>query len=227
MKQLLIIIVTLVTLSSCCGFSRSKEYQKPETPTVQTSAFIIGETKDQVWDRLIAGLRDAYSPFTINSMDKNKGYIKMSYSGEPCAYVDCGQLSAEFNNTGRAFDPPFSTPLLFRNTYPACREYLEYTTCEEMDIPWNTCKLTFKRTMWLESSSYIKVTEESAGIEVQVNTTYTLTKKVKVYKENGLFENQTYELINFGPYSTETYPDNETTCRANNMLEKQVLSIAK
>ena len=61
MKQLLIIIVTIVTLSSCCGFQRSKEYQKPETSTVQTSAFVIGETKDQVWDKLIIGLRDAYS----------------------------------------------------------------------------------------------------------------------------------------------------------------------
>jgi len=227
MKQLLIIIVSLVTLSSCCSFNRQKEYKQPETPTIETSTVIVGETKDKVWDRLIVGLRDVYSPFTINSMDKNKGHIKISYSGDPCPYVDCGQLSAEFNNTGRVFDPPFSTPLLFRNTYPACREFLEYTLCKETDIPWEACKMIIKRTMWLESSSYIEVIESARGVEVHVLTSYAVTQKVKVYKEDGFFENQTYDTINFGPYNTGTFPDNETTCRSNNMLEKTILSIAQ
>ena len=83
-----------------------------------------------------------------------------------------------------------------------------------------------KRTMWLETSSFIEVIESSAGIEVHVMTSYMISQKVKVYKENGLFENQTYEEIHFGPYGAKAFPDN-TTCRSNGMLERAILSIAQ
>jgi len=226
MKQLLTIIVTIVMLSGCCSLSRPKEYQQPEIPTIQTVTVVNHETYDQVWERIVTGLNDAMGPFTINSMNKAMGRIEFSYSGDPCPYVDCGQLSAEFNNTGRVFDPPFSTPLLFRNTYPACREFLEYTTCKEMDIPWEVCKTITKRKMWLEASSFIEVIQKSSGIEVHVVTGYMVSQKVKVYKENGFFESQTYEEIHFGPFGMGQFPDN-TACRGNGMLERRILSIAK
>lgn len=225
MKQLLSIILSMFILSSCVAFTRDVEYNHPERSDVQTLTVV--SDLERAWEQLILSLKNVNSPYTINSIDRYNRVIQISYSGPPCPYVDCGQLSAEFSNTGRIFNPPFSTPLLFRNTYPACREFLEYTVSKPPHAPWSSYNPTVKRTMTLEVSAHIRVNETSSGVTVTSVPIYEVIKKVKVYDEDGLFQGQIYDTITFGSYKAVSFPGVETTCGSNGVLENDIINMVK
>ena len=42
---------------------------------------------------MVAGIGDSF--FVINNLDKESGFINVSYSGDPCMFVDCGRVNSD------------------------------------------------------------------------------------------------------------------------------------
>jgi len=214
MKQLLIIILTIFTLSSCCTFATDPKYTVPKTTEIKT-VYASPYTKPYIWDHIIQFLSGPYSPYTINSVDYPEGTITFSYSGDPCPYVDCGMLVADFTMPERNE---------IYEKHPTCKEYLEYTVCDENEKP---CETKVKRSMHLETSTTIILTQSTNAVRVDMMTLYRLTKEISLYDEYGLFKGHLYDEITFPTHSSGQFPETPTVCKSNGNIELDIMELVQ
>lgn len=146
--------------------------------------------------------------FVINNIDKESGFINVSYSGNPEKYVDCGIIDSYVENVRG------------KRTYrfPGSSAYKEYEIMEKGQL------FFAKRKMDLEGRINIIVQEVSLdSTTVTVNTKYILTKDVLLSN----VQNQSYhtnDSISFNTNGGASFPQALTTCYATGALEQEVLS---
>src|SRR4029453_12877985 len=71
-------------------------YTKPVQRTYDANSITVNLSKDELWKGLIPILGKQF--FVINNLDKDSGFINLSYSGDPERYVDCGVLTSTVSN---------------------------------------------------------------------------------------------------------------------------------
>ncbi|MBI2449479.1 hypothetical protein HYV49_04235 [Candidatus Pacearchaeota archaeon] len=99
MKKRMIVKITIIYALVICttGCLGGKYTYKPPDSLPKINNFIeIEEPKDLVWQRLVAGLGREY--FVINNLDKESGFINVSYGEDPELFIDCGEISSWVSN---------------------------------------------------------------------------------------------------------------------------------
>lgn len=202
MKKAVLMVIFSFLFGACSG----KYAYIPPTQSYKTNNTVtINKPIAEVWKQIIPALGGSF--FVINNLDKESGFINISYSGDPEKYVDCGIIDSYVKNARG------------ERTYrfPASTGYKEYETLE------NGKNLFFiKRKMDLEGRINIIVQELSENSTlVTVNTRYLLTKDIIVSNP----QNQSFHeknSISFNTNGSSTFPA-QTICFATGALEKEVL----
>ena len=115
MRNFAILIASIMVLSSCAG---KLTYLPPTSNNVKRK-ITIKSSKRKVWKNAIKSL--ARSFFVVNNLDKDSGFINVSYSGSPEQYIDCGYIKSYVKNARGE-----------RNYYfPAATSYKEYEVFED------------------------------------------------------------------------------------------------
>ena len=152
-------LILLITFTGCV--SSNYTYKPPEQMPRIENKITVNENKEKVWNKLVQGIGTNF--FVINNMDKQSGFINVSYSGDPEKYVEGGELHFEFSNLRgeRKYD------------FPATKAYAQY----EQMINGSLCALT--RTMDLDGRMNVLINEiDSSHTSVSVNTRYILTMNI-------------------------------------------------
>ncbi len=194
--------ITLFFLAGCAG---KVNYTPPiATPTAKNS-ITIDEPVERVWKKIIPSLGSSF--FVINNIDKDSGFINLSYSGDPERYIDCGTVESHVKNMRGER----------RYRFPAASAYEEY---ESFD---NGQDLFFiKRRMDLEGRINIILQElSSEQTLVSVNTKYVVTKDATVTHVQGASQ-RLNDTITFNTNGSARFPQT-TKCVATGALEREVL----
>lgn len=202
MKKVVLTVILSLFIAACAG----KTTYIPPTQTYKANNSVtINKPIAEVWKQIVPGLGSSF--FVINNLDKQSGFINISYSGDPEKYVDCGIIDSYVKNARG------------KRTYrfPASSAYKEYETFE------NGQNLFFiKRKMNLDGRINIIVQELSANSTlVTVNIKYILTKDIFGSNPQGQ-GNHMNDIISFNTNGSASFPQ-QTTCFATGALEQEVL----
>lgn len=159
-KTLLLSILFFSFLFYGCVSSKFT-YTPPKEIKRIENTIVVNSSKDAVWKKLIQGIGTNF--FVINNMDKESGFINISYSGDPEKFVEGGELHHYFSNARGE-----------RNyIFPGSRAYTQYETM----IDGSLCVLT--RKLDLDGRMNVLVSEiDSLQTSVTVNTKYIITMNV-------------------------------------------------
>ena len=149
----------LIIVTGCVSSDYS--YREPEPVWKVENSITVKQTKEKVWSKLVRGIGENF--FVINNMDKQSGFLNVSYSGDPEKYVIGGYLHYEFSNARgkRVYD------------FPATKSLAQFETM----VGGNYQSVT--RKMELEGRMNILITEvDSFNTSITVNTRYILNMTV-------------------------------------------------
>lgn len=203
MKKIAITLFVSIVLAGCAG---KMDYIPPQPVGTTKNTITINQPKDMVWKKIIPSLGASF--FVINNIDKDSGFINISYSGDPEKYVDCGTIDSFVKNARGER----------HYVFPASIGYKEYETLINGQLVF------YKRKMNLEGRVNIvvqEVTEQQTL--VSVNTKYIVTKDI--YMSNP--QNQSQHLndnISFNTNGSGMFPNGRTNCYSTGELEKEILS---
>jgi hypothetical protein len=93
MFRVSVLFFLLWALSGCAG---TFAYAPPLPPPEAEGALVLRESKERVWKRLVPALGKRF--FAVNAMDKDSGFVNLSYRGDPAAYADCGEIRSRVRN---------------------------------------------------------------------------------------------------------------------------------
>jgi hypothetical protein len=201
-KYTLIVIMAMVTGGCVAG----KVTYIPPTDVYQTTNSIsVNKSRSDVWKQIIPSLGNSF--FVINNLDKESGFINISYTGNPQKYVDCGVIKSYVSNAHGE-----------RNySFPGSIAYKEYETMHNGQYSF------MRRKMNLEGRVNIIVQEASANNTlVTVNIKYVLTKDINGTDARGR-THRWLDTVSFNTNGSASFPQ-PTTCSATGALEQEVLS---
>lgn len=202
MKKYIIASSIGLLLSGCAG---KVDYTQPTNTYKTNNSVMVNMPRSEVWKNMIPSLGGSF--FVINNLDKDSGFINISYSGDPEKYIDCGVIDSYVMNARGE-----------RNyNFPAASTYQEYETMENGNL------LFIKRKMNLEGRANIIVQEMSPDSTlVTVNTRYVVTKDIALSNPQGQSHHMN-DSISFNTNGSASFPQ-QTTCYATGALEKELLS---
>lgn len=204
MKKVFLASIFLFFIVACAG---KTTYILPTQPYKTQNSVTINKPIADVWKQIVPALGSSF--FVINNLDKESGFINISYSGDPEKYVDCGIIDSYVKNARG------------ERTYrfPASSAYKEYESFE------NGQNLLFiRRKMNLEGRINIIVQELSeTSTIVTVNIKYILTKDISLSNPMGQ-SNHMSDSISFNTNGSASFPQ-QTTCFGTGALEKEVLHV--
>lgn len=203
MKKCILMAIIALFVAGCAG---KVMYIQPTQTYKVTNSITVNKSRAEVWKQMVPALGSSF--FVINNLDKESGFINVSYSGNPEKYVDCGIIDSYVKNARG------------ERTYrfPASSAYKEYETMEKGQ------NLVFiKRKMNLEGRINIIVQEVSLDSTlVTVNTKYVLTKDIFLSNPQ-CQSHRMNDSISFNTNGSASFPQ-QTTCYATGTLEQEVLS---
>ena len=202
MKKCILLALLSVVVCGCAG---KIMYIHPTQTYKTTNSVTVNKPRAEVWKQIVPALGSSF--FVINNLDKESGFINISYSGDPEKYVDCGIIDSYVKNARG------------ERTYhfPASSAYKEYESFENGQY-----LLFYKRKMDLEGRINIIVQELSANSTlVTVNTKYVLTKDIFVSNPQGQSQHMN-DSISFNTNGSASFRQ-VTTCCATGTLEQEVL----
>lgn len=204
MKQVIIFISLFLTLTGCAG---KFEYTPPSAPTKPVNHTIAVDTsRSEVWKKIIPALGSSF--FVVNNLEKDSGFINISYSGDPEKYVNCGNINTQVSNM--AGDRKYN--------FSASKAYMEYEAFVKNDL------ISYKRKMSLEGRINIVVQEISSNETlISINTKYILTRDLTARNTSGARQHAN-DTISFGTNGSDTFTNNGTVCYATGKLEEEILS---
>ena len=204
MKKYFLMPFLVLFIIGCGG---KVSYIQPSQSYKTKNSVTINKPKSQVWNNLIPSLGSSF--FVINNIDKDSGFINISYSGNPEKYIDCGIIDIYVKNLRGER----------KYHFPAASAYREYETMEN-----GNNLLFYKRKMNLEGRINIIVQEVSADSTlVTVNTKYVVTKDIIVSNPQGQ-STHLNDKISFNTNGSASFLQATTTCYATGVLEREVLS---
>ncbi|MEX0729504.1 MAG: hypothetical protein WED00_00930 [Aquisalimonadaceae bacterium] len=202
MKKIVLLSAFSMMLAGCAG---QVIYYPPSERQAITNSITVDSPMRQVWQDIIPGLGSSF--FVVNNLDKDSGFINVSYSGSPEKYIDCGRIESHVKNARgeRNYD------------FPAAAAYREYET-----FVGGQNLLFIRRNMELDGRINIVLQEVNGGRTlVTVNSRYIVTKSGTISNPQG--QSQTYsDSISFNTNGSARYPQ-ETTCYATGALEREVI----
>ncbi len=208
MNKSMFIPVTLALLTGCSG---KFLYTEP-TPAKYDTSININKPIEQVWAKLIPALSKSF--FVVNNIDKQSGFINVSYSGDPEKYIDCGNIHYEVTNAAgsRTYD------------FPGARASARYETMNvNAPIPlWR-----HNRTMGLDGriNIVLEIAPES-GTMITVNAKYVVAKSINSVAASGQ-TNSMNETISFNSNGGTRFPQGQTYCVATGKMESDLLELIK
>ncbi|MBT5371167.1 MAG: hypothetical protein HOL17_05535 [Gammaproteobacteria bacterium] len=202
MKFVMVLVVATLVLGGCAG---KVNYRPPSAVNKTTNTVTVNSPRNEVWKRIIPSLGSSF--FVVNNLDKDSGFINVSYSGSPEKYIDCGYIESYVKNARGE-----------RNyNFPAATAYKEYETFQN-----GTQLLFIRRKMNLEGRINIVVQEmDDISTLISVNTKYVVTKSGTIRGVQG-GSHSFSDSISFNTNGSASFPQ-QTTCHATGALEKEVL----
>jgi hypothetical protein len=200
--------MTALALSGCAGEFR---YTSPVTSVSSENSKLVARSKDEVWKDLIPELGKQF--FVINNLDKDSGLINISYTGDPSAYIDCGQIYSFVQNARgeRTYNFPASS---------ASQSY---------EIMEDTLYMVDRR-MNLEGRVNLVVQEADANQTlVTANTRYVVTRSGTMTQAYPAVSRSFNDTVSFNSGGRATFPgqSNNTVCVATGKLEAELLELVK
>jgi Holliday junction resolvase RusA-like endonuclease len=204
MSKACYLMVFVFVISGCAG---KVNYIPPtHSQNIQNSK-VVNVNKNEVWKKVVSSLGSSF--FVINNLDKESGFINLSYSGSPEKYIDCGQIDSYLSNArGKR-----------RYVFPTSTGFKEYETMINGYLGFH------KRKMELNGRINIVIQEEAPiQTRVTVNTRYVINKDIRSSNPQG----QSYhsnESISFNTNGSSTFQEGCTECCATGKLEQEVFKI--
>jgi len=201
----MILALSLFLIAGCAG---KVEYTPPASSYKVSNTLIVNKPKNDVWKQVITALGGSF--FVINNMDKESGFLNVSYSGDPENYVDCGQLYSYVKNARGEREYRFS----------GSKSYVQYETFEKGQ------QLMFiNRKMDLDGRVNIVISDiDKDTTSISVNTKYIVTKIIDMRAPNGASGHMN-DSISFTTNGRAQFPNVETACAATGVLETDILNM--
>ena len=211
MKRIaLLAFIMIVVLSMAGCFSGKLTHSNPLPAQGAQTSIISLQTKDIVWKKMISGIGDSF--FVINNLDKESGFINVSYSGDPCMFVDCGRINSDVT-TAAAGKKNYN--------FPACKSHMRYEWVNTKNVYGVT-----ERSMELNGRANIVIQEVENGTRVKVKVMYILRNKGNLYDVDSKLIDSFNEIISFTSNDGDSFPDGPE-CVVNGRFEKMIIDILK
>ncbi|MBI3995664.1 MAG: hypothetical protein HY349_06795 [Nitrospirae bacterium] len=202
-------MIMVITLGGCTG---KLDYIRPVTdPRVENSK-IIDKHREAVWNAAVPTLGKQF--FVINNLDKSSGFINLSYTGDPEAYVDCGRIVSYVKN------------LRGERTYDFAGAKAE----QSYEVMNDAGLFFIQRKMSLDGR--VNIVFEEIGPDrtrVTANTRYVLSRYLQIQDLTRQYSGQnTNNSITFNSGSGASFPatgGRATECVATGKLERDILSL--
>ena len=205
---MLTVICVMWVISGCC--QGKFNYKQPTVmPELPSNSVVVEKSKNDAWKDLISNMGKSF--FVINNLDKESGFINVSYGGDPCNYIDCGQITIEVTNVRgkRVYD------------FPGCKPYIRYESVHNMGLFLND------RKMDLQGRANIIVEELSANTtKITVSVKYVVTKSHDINQLGTYRRDMLRDTISFGTNGTGMFPQG-CKCAANGKFEAELLSLVR
>ena len=207
MKNLISIVILMLTI----GCASKLDYVRPARATKIDNEKIIDRSRDAVWSLSVPELGKQF--FVINNLDKSSGLINVSYSGDPEAYVNCGQISI-FTKHG-SFEKTY--------TFPGSSARQEYIVSSGVNM------VALERKMLLEGRVNLVLEEISATqTKISANARYVLTRSIRSLYPIGSPNNDTISFNSVVGTVFNSTPDGRATeCVSTGKLEREILNLVK
>ncbi len=204
-----IFIIIIIGTTGCAG---KFNYTPPTENTKIKKTVIIDKPKDKVWSKLVQNLGQSF--FTINNLDKDSGFINLSYTGDPEKYVDCGTIESTVTNLRGE-----------RNyNFPASKGHMVYEIFDR-----NLNLFGIERKMELQGRININVIEVNKNkTSVSVNVRYGLTKKGRSTCITAMNRPTSYfnDSIAFNTNEGAAFPAiQKTKCYSTGALENDIFDV--
>ena len=83
-------------LLSSCLTGDTKYTEPPPLSFPVPNTRVVEKSKEEVWKHLVQRLGKEF--FVVNNIDKDSGFVNVSYSGDPEKYCDCGTAERWVSN---------------------------------------------------------------------------------------------------------------------------------
>lgn len=199
----IVIGALVMALEGCAG---KVAYLPPDQPAAITNSIVLDQPRAEVWNNMVPALGRSF--FVINNLEKESGFINLSYSGDPEKYVDCGVIDSYVKNARG------------ERTYrfPAAAAHKTYETFEN-----GTAWQGVDRTMTLDGRLNVVLEEmETSKTKLTVTAKYVLTKKVAITTVDARIHHQ-QDSISFSTNGKAVF-ESDTICRPTGALEKEVFN---
>ncbi len=203
-KYVLLVLVGLLFVG--CSIVGNHTYTPPSPRKMHSNSVIINKSKNEIWKHLISGLANNF--FVINNMDKESGFINLSYSGDPEKYIDAGSIYSMVENLAGKREYRFS----------GAKKFQRYEFVEKGNL------FFIERTISLEGRINVIINEiEENRTSVTVNTKYIISQTSVVWD---VLRNQKRIVQTFS-FNTGGYDTNSggTKFQANGKLEQEIIDI--
>lgn len=87
--------ISALPLLSSCPSGSIKYSEPPPLSLLPPNARVVEKSKAEVWKHLVQKLGQQF--FVVNNLDKDSGFINVSYRGDPEKYCDCRTTHVTFN----------------------------------------------------------------------------------------------------------------------------------
>jgi len=210
-KVLMLLLIVGLTLSGCITGTHN---YSPPVPGKAENSIVVNKTKDEVWNGLVSKLEK--DVFTSNEISKDSGKIRLSYSGDPEGYVDCGYVKMQVKDIhGKRF-----------YNFPASRQNMTFEVADKGNL------YTVKRNLDLEANIEVEVKAISARMtEVSVDCRYLLTKNSEITLSGGSVLSpkplNVIDSVSFHTGETGSYTKSTGSCNPTYLLERRILKYAQ
>lgn len=211
MKKIILLVLCVFSLTGC--ITGKFEYTPPDQLRKTENSKIIDNTKDAVWKSAISKLGASF--FVINNIDKDSGFINLSFSGNPEKYLDCGKIKSVVSNARGERVYEFS----------ASNDNKRYETYSDGNLYFINRKIS------LDGRANIIIQEASnEKTLVTVNARYVASRVFEVSDvTNKILENSS-ESTSFNTNSAGEFKDSSgsgTVCLSSGMLEREILNLVQ
>lgn len=164
---------------------------------------------EKVWSKAVAGLGKDF--FVINNLDKESGFVNVSYSGDPEQYVDCGRYYSKVNTIvgPKVYDFPMASEHVTFFEQSSEKHIQAYNAMVDNQLD-GRINIVFERS-------------EPNKTKVTVNVRYLLNRTITLQGAYGDTSVQHKRFaFNTGGATSPTAQD-RSECRPTGRLEAEVL----
>jgi hypothetical protein len=210
MKKMVLGLLVILLAGCAQGVSYVPPIAKYTQPK---NIVVVNMSKNKLWRKIITKISQNF--YVVNSMDKESGFINISYSGNPEPYVDCGMLTAEFSSAVEQSS----------QTFPGAVQKVDYTLLKRPRM-YNA-----HREMRMDGRVSIILQEDSkTATMASINTRYTLKRTMTLtsvdYRAHARTQTA-YTEFNMGQSGTLPGSPDYLQCVPTGEFERKIIGLIK